>query len=62
MTHMQTKLSEQVFNFYVLLFRKTSLTGRREILSSVMQKYPEQYQEFIDSIDQKLYRDSVGQA
>jgi len=62
MTHMQTKLSDKIFEFYVVLFKRCSIAGRQSLLCSMMQKYPEQYQEFIDALDKNLYINSVGQA
>jgi hypothetical protein len=59
---MQTKLSDKTFEFYVILFKKCSLSGRQALLCSMMDKYPEYYQEFIDAIDNKLYINSIGRA
>jgi hypothetical protein len=52
---MQTKLNNKTLEFYAKVFSKTSLSGRQALLATMMQKYPEYYQEFVDVLDKKLY-------
>jgi len=54
---MQTKISNKQKSLEATLniFYKADDSLKKEILTALMVHYPEQYQEFIEKIDKKIY-------